>query len=221
MKIYIKGFTLIELLVVISIISFLASVVAVSTNTARAKAEDTAKVAQTKSVQTAFALYHSDHGTMPPNFDCSSSSGCVPVASRSSGIARETTDPESEESLAYNASMQVLVDGGYLGGIPESIDGTYGYYNYGSGSPMGAIFTADLKVLLLPSPTPECNMTKLQEGLAYGPFIYEFYGFPNSTDPDAPHCEITYNLDESPDPTFEGDCGCVPDFGRPCACMPY
>jgi type II secretion system protein G len=60
-----KGFTLIELLVVIAIISLLASIVIASLNTARSKARDTQRVAEMRSLQTAFEMYYDDFGVYP------------------------------------------------------------------------------------------------------------------------------------------------------------
>lgn len=59
------GFTLIELLVVISIIGVLASVVLVSLDNARAKARDSVRKQELKSMQQALELYRIDHGHFP------------------------------------------------------------------------------------------------------------------------------------------------------------
>lgn len=59
------GFTLIELLVVVAIISLLSSVIFASLNSARAKAKDTRKIADLKSLQTALELYYNDNGKYP------------------------------------------------------------------------------------------------------------------------------------------------------------
>ena len=60
-----KGFTLIELLVVIAIIGILSATVLVSLNTARAKARDARRQSDVRQLETALALYYSEHGTYP------------------------------------------------------------------------------------------------------------------------------------------------------------
>jgi prepilin-type N-terminal cleavage/methylation domain-containing protein len=58
-----KGFTLIELLVVIAIIGTLAAVVAVSVNSARAKARDVRRRADLRQIVTALNLYYDKNNT--------------------------------------------------------------------------------------------------------------------------------------------------------------
>ena len=60
------GFTLVELLVVISIIGLLSSIVLTSVNSARARARDARRLADTRQIQNALALYYDDHGSYPP-----------------------------------------------------------------------------------------------------------------------------------------------------------
>lgn len=57
-----KGFTLIELLIVVAIIGLLATLAIVSLNTARQKANDTKRVADLKSMQTALELFWNGEG---------------------------------------------------------------------------------------------------------------------------------------------------------------
>lgn len=59
------GFTLIELLAVIAIISILSSIVLASLNTARAKARDTRRLSDMKSIEQALWLYYDDNGHFP------------------------------------------------------------------------------------------------------------------------------------------------------------
>ena len=60
-----RGFTLIELLVVIAIIGVLSSVVLVSLNTARYKANDAKRRSDLQSLQTALEIYYNTHGAYP------------------------------------------------------------------------------------------------------------------------------------------------------------
>lgn len=60
-----RGFTLIELLVVIAVIGILASVVMASLNSARAKARDARRQANSDSIRTALQLYYDDNGSFP------------------------------------------------------------------------------------------------------------------------------------------------------------
>lgn len=60
-----KGFTLIELLVVIAIIGLLASIIAVSVNSTRAKARDARRKADLDEIYKALMLYYDDHGYLP------------------------------------------------------------------------------------------------------------------------------------------------------------
>lgn len=72
-----RGFTLIELLVVIAIIGLLSSVVLASLNTARARARDVTRVATTKQITNALALYklqYNDYPTIAQN-ECGGTEG--------------------------------------------------------------------------------------------------------------------------------------------------
>lgn len=60
-----RGFTLIELLVVIAIIGLLSSVVLASLGAARAKANNTRRVADLQQLRTALELYYSSNGAYP------------------------------------------------------------------------------------------------------------------------------------------------------------
>lgn len=65
-----KGFTLIELLVVIAIIGVLASVVMVSTGTARSKSLDTQRKSDLIQIKNALELYYSTCGTYIVRQNC-------------------------------------------------------------------------------------------------------------------------------------------------------
>jgi prepilin-type N-terminal cleavage/methylation domain-containing protein len=58
-----RGFTLIELLVVISIIGILASMIAVSLNTANQKAKDAKVLSDTRNLMSAVELFKNDSAT--------------------------------------------------------------------------------------------------------------------------------------------------------------
>ena len=60
-----KGFTLIELLVVIAIIGILSGVVLASLNTARTRARDSQRIADTRQVVIALELYFDAHAFYP------------------------------------------------------------------------------------------------------------------------------------------------------------
>ncbi len=60
-----KGFTLLELMVVIAIIGILASVAAVSFNSARGKASDAKVIANAEAAQKAISLYFIDNDAFP------------------------------------------------------------------------------------------------------------------------------------------------------------
>lgn len=64
-----QGFTLIELLIVIAIIGILSSVILMSLNSARKKANDTQRIASVNQIVTAIALYQSDNEGTPPGID--------------------------------------------------------------------------------------------------------------------------------------------------------
>jgi len=112
-----RGFTLIELLVVIAIIGILSSIVLVSLNTARTKAQNTQRITELQEIKKALVAYFADNGYFPPN----------PYSS----VEVYSDDPNF---------LPELVSGGYLPSIPKGpAANSYAYYRYGAGGPSGAI----------------------------------------------------------------------------------
>lgn len=131
------GFTLVELLVVISIISLLSSVVFASVNSARAKARDARKQADFKAMSTALQLFFDKTGRMPANNWCAPGVFCAGAGNWGAC-----------ENTGYNASMQEVVDAGFLAVIPKSPGGSpYCWYNYGGGNGVGGILKTDLETV--------------------------------------------------------------------------
>lgn len=60
-----KGFTLIELLIVVAIIGLLATLAILSLTSAQAKARDTKRIADIKSIQNALEMYYNDNSHYP------------------------------------------------------------------------------------------------------------------------------------------------------------
>jgi prepilin-type N-terminal cleavage/methylation domain-containing protein len=146
-----RGFTLIELLVVISVILLISTIVLASLNSARAKGRDANKKAQMASVRSALSLFYQDKNAMPKNYNCN---GTYCSGGTGNLVAIEDMSnpysPQTQSGIAYNRSMQELVDAKVIAAIPHSPGGApYGYYNYGSGS-IGALFFTDLETI---SPT--------------------------------------------------------------------
>ena len=92
-----KGFTLIELLVVIAIIGLLATIVLVSLNNARKKANDAKRLVDIQQIQKALRFYYQEHGTYPISGSCGASSWCDSIRSFQNGHwIREGTKNLSE-----------------------------------------------------------------------------------------------------------------------------
>ncbi len=120
------GFTLIELLVVIAIIGVLASVVMVSLNGARERSRDAVRQGELRQLQTAFNSYFLQNGRYPPNL-------------------LSGQDIRSD-SAQWTATIQLLVDAGFINGIPRGPNGNdYRYYDYGRGSVPGAMIVTVLE----------------------------------------------------------------------------
>jgi prepilin-type N-terminal cleavage/methylation domain-containing protein len=138
------GFTLIELMVVISVISLLSSILTVSLTASRARAYDTKKIVEADSVRTAIHLYYGDNKAMPLMYDCTGP--CVVKSDRATPEIEDTLNPGNpdEPGRAYNATMHDLVAGKYLADVPHSRNDPYTYYDYGSSSEYGAVFSTYL-----------------------------------------------------------------------------
>lgn len=133
------GFTLVELLVTIAIISLLSSIVLTSLNSARAKARDARKQADFRQISTALSFFFDEFERMPANNNC-----CGSFCAGAGGCGA----CEDSASQAYNASMQELVDAGFLASIPKSPGGSeYCYYDYGAGGEIGGILVTDLEAV--------------------------------------------------------------------------
>jgi len=111
-----KAFTLVELLVVIVIIAILASVVAVSTGSARKNARDAKRVGDIQAVDTAMRMYIANTGTLPA-VACSDSScftNQVNALVAAGYIANLPVDPLNSSPQIY--SMSAAATGAAAGG---------------------------------------------------------------------------------------------------------
>lgn len=160
-----RGFTLIELLVVIAIIGLLASIILASVDNARSKGLDARKVEDFHSIALALALFYSTNGRYPKNYNCDGIYN--PTGSCPGGIlwgACESAVPGTPgaegfpniDPQAFYASMQELVVAGFLPSIPHSPGGAgYCYYNFGSGTPSGAVMPVGAVILTALSAAPD------------------------------------------------------------------
>lgn len=132
-----KGFTLVELLIVMAIIGLLASIVLISLNIAKKKANDAKRLSDLKQIQIALEMYNDENGSYP-NQNCSSTdSGWNNLATDLQGYITELpTDPVNNSTYRYwydgggdndNGVYGMMCAFEYSGNFPLVEDG--GYYN--------------------------------------------------------------------------------------------
>jgi general secretion pathway protein G len=126
-----KGFTLVELLVVISIIGLLATVAVVSLGSARIKARDGKRVADTRNISAALEQFYSDKSGYP---DQASPTG-GPAAHIGAGGAVLGTDANAKAICSGSfdgfKSACAASDTTYMGLIPgDPGTNTYLYTSY-------------------------------------------------------------------------------------------
>ena len=142
-----KAFTLIELLIVVSVISLISTVVLYQTGEARQKADDAHMKQEVQEVRKAIELYRDDNGSVPFTVSYNDDVGLGEMVSED--------DNDSDKKTAYEESMQILVDGGYLPEIPRSPDGTS--YSYMATADGNAVFAANLNNSSSNSGTNSCE----------------------------------------------------------------
>lgn len=109
-----EGFTLVELVVVVAIIILLISIILARLDVSRAKARDTKKISELKSLQNALELYQLDAG----------------------GYPQPTTQPAMNDNAgltSMTATFQGILDAKYLSAIPvppknSTVDGGDVYF---------------------------------------------------------------------------------------------
>jgi len=101
-----KGFTLIELLVVVAILGLLATIVAVSLTSARARARDARRVSDIRQIELALELYHAAHQQYP-----SSTVGVDPyqilIDEGLLSMSDTPKDPKSGDLYCYASGSEV------------------------------------------------------------------------------------------------------------------
>ncbi len=95
-----KGFTLIELLVVIAILGLLATIVAVSLTSARARARDARRVSDIRQIELALELYYAAHSQYPSDI-VGTDPYQVLIAERFLNMASSPMDPQSGDLYCY------------------------------------------------------------------------------------------------------------------------
>jgi prepilin-type N-terminal cleavage/methylation domain-containing protein len=164
-----KAFTLIEILLVSSIISLLSTVVVNESKTSRLKADDAHMKTETQQLANAVNLYKNDNNGKVPVGDTQKSAGYpIVYENNTNGTA-----------AAYEESMQILVDEGYLPEIPTSPTGeSYSYYVSEDGE--SAMFSAKLNFETSSSGSNSCEFVQVssydpQECFAATPGVFEAY----------------------------------------------
>lgn len=168
-----KGFTVIEMLVVISIIGLLSNITTATVSDARKKARDNVKISELTQINKALKMFYNEYGRFPKNYLCNNSfidlwfSATSPVGcpgnnkaftagacnaptggDNTGGGVSGTNYHDGEGLLAFNASMQELVDAGFLSAIPKVPSGAgYCYYLDYQGSYRGTTNGAEIAVV--------------------------------------------------------------------------
>lgn len=123
---FIKGLTLIDLLFTFAIISLLTSVIFYNVTEAKKRALDAEMKTEASEVSNAVALYKNENN------------GNVPLS-----VSGEAGTIYTETDIKYQESMQLLVNKGYLSGIPKSSDGKS--YSYAVDEKNNAFFAFKLR----------------------------------------------------------------------------